>query len=144
MATTKTASLDKTQTMEFINSFLEEYQNWFNSTTPPTIHDLDKFVTKNFQHISNHKITSKNPSEFLNRILNFRKKFSHLELSFPSEEAIVSGNKAVIQYDFVFTAKNGQKATINFMAIATFQDNKVSRWFQVASEQGSSRWDSAI
>lgn len=143
MVIAKEAALDKNQATAFFNNFLKNFSNMCNRPNAPTVSDLEKFFTKNLQLTSNRKQITKSVSDYLNRITNLHKKYSHFEVSNLLEEPIISGNKVAVTYDLTMTPRSGgSKVIVNIAAFATIEDNKIAQWVQVVNEKGSSKWDS--
>lgn len=142
MATAKTVTLNKTQTLSAINDFLSLTQKWCNQSNAPSMSDLESALTRNFQISSNGNVVGRSVSDYMNRITRFRQKYSHFDIIGPLEEPLVADNKVALQYEVELTARDGKKSRVNIMALATLEGNKMAQWTQVAHEQDSSRWDS--
>ncbi len=142
MATVKTPSVNKNQALTILSDFLAQTQKWCNQPNAPATSDLETYLVRNFQFSSNGEVVGRSLSDYLNRITRFRQKYSHFDIVGPFEEPVVTDNKVALQYEVELTAHDGQTSHVYIMAFATLEGNKVSKWVQVASEQGSSLWDS--
>lgn len=141
MAMTKTAALDKTKVTSILNNLLKQFQQLCNRPNQPSESDLEEFLASDFQLTNNGKLASKSLADHMNRIMKFQKKFSKIEVTSLLEEPIVSGNKAAFRYNCNLTPRNGQKLMVNFMVMATFEDNKIAQWLQVSHQQNTGDWD---
>ena len=142
MATTKSTTVDKTQAISLVDNFLEQFQAVCNQPSPAKASDLDKWLSQNLQVTSNGNVVDRSLQDYINRIGKMKSKYSRIEIQDRLEEPIVSDNKVVVNYDAVLTGKNNQAVTVNIMAIATVDNNKISRWTQVANQKGTGNWDS--
>jgi uncharacterized NAD(P)/FAD-binding protein YdhS len=119
-----------------LNEVFKHFQNWIKQSKDPTLAEVEKFFTQDFQLYSNGLLISKNLSDHLNRIAKLRKKYSRIKIEGPHDEPLVSDNKFATHYTFHLTTHTGQESQIDVMAIVTTEDNKCKRWTQVAHEKG--------
>lgn len=137
MVLTKETTLDKNESKQLIQHFFELFQNWCNQSSLPSKEELEKYLTDNFQLISNDKLICKDCSDYAQRLGGIQNKYSHLSLSKFLEEPLICGDKMVVRYNVDFTLKDGQKGQINVMAITKIQDKKFSSWTEVMHEKGT-------
>lgn len=142
MAMTKMATLDKAQAETLLSNFFEKFSEVISSQSAPKTADFANILTPNFQLVSNGKTQVKNLADYMPRLVNFQKRYSNVELSEPLDDLVIAENKVVVLYNANFTTRDGKRLLINMMAIATIEGNKISRWMQIAAQQGSSQWDS--
>lgn len=142
MAMTKMATLDKAQAKTLISNFFDKVQEAVKSKSAPKTADFSNILSSNYQLVSNGRNKVKNLEDFMPHLMSFQKKYSDFELSKPLEDLLISENKVVVLYNANVTTRDGKKLVINMMAIATIDGNKISRWMEVANQQGSSQWDS--
>lgn len=134
MATTKLYTLEKPKALQLINNFLNQYKkccdkrNQFNAT------NFENILSDNFQNSSNGKLFERNLHDFLHRIEEIRKKYSHVDFTHIND-CLISDNKAIIQYDMNLTLQNGEKRLLNIMAIATFDGDRIVHWSQVSHDK---------
>lgn len=143
MATKAAAGIDKQQTMKFLSHFFETFQKCCNQQGSVNASVLEPFLAKNFTLTANDFVASRSLSDYMNRIAQFQKKFSHVEVSGPTPDFCVFGNKFCVQYTIDFTLRNGHKNEVLVMALGTMEDNKISSWKQITHEKGSGlHWES--
>lgn len=138
---TKTATLEKNQAATLVKKYFDHFQTVLN-TPNSNPSDLEKYLSRHFHMTSNGHTIAKSFQDYLNRVEKFRKKYSRFDISELHEEPIISGNRAVFNYDIHLTSRNGQRSEVNIMAIGTIEDNKITHWTQVAHEKGTDHWDS--
>lgn len=141
MVMTKMA-LDKKQTLALINTFFNQFQTCLNRPAAPTLNDFQKILSNNFQISSNGQVKSKNLQEYLTRLQKLQQKYSHVELSSPIHEPLISDNKVAVVYHVDLTPRAGKKAQYYFMAIGTIEDNQFISWEQVTHAKNEPQWDS--
>lgn len=132
MATTY--ALDKQKALQLLNNFLDQFRNCCNQKHPPKADYFENIVSNDFHNSSGGKQIGKNMQDFLRRIQEVQKKYSHIDFS-RLQECLISGNKAIIQYDMNRTLRNGEKSLINIMAIATIDGDLITHWSQVSHEK---------
>ena len=142
MANNKVIEINKMQLMNLVNNLLRQVQKCCNQTQSPKLSDFEKWMAPNFQLFSNGKIISKNAADYMKRLVNFQKKFVHMEISDMLEEPLIYENKMAVHYDIDLTGRNGNQSKVFVMAIITLENDKVLRWEQVAHEKGTGIWDS--
>lgn len=138
---TKPATMDKAQSLTMMQSFFQHFMQIMNRPTPLMPNDLEKIMTRNFQLTGNGHILAKTLADYTTRAEKLKKKYSHFEISDLTAEPLMGSNKMVVTYNLNLTNRNGPKLRIHIMAIATAEDNKISRWMEVSNEEGTSRWD---
>ena len=141
MATTKGADLDTHQAITAIYNFFKKINEVCGKSVPATIQDIEEFLTHNFQLTSNGQTICKNPSDYLNRLHKFQKKYSRFECSKPTIEPITEGNRIAFQYKVDLTSRHGPQKQVFISGIATMDHNKLAGWTQVAHEKGTGDWD---
>jgi hypothetical protein len=134
MVTTKTQSLDKQKALHLLNDFLDQFKNSSNQKQPAHAANFEKILSHDFQNSSNGKLIGKNIQDFLKRIQEVQKKYSHVEFS-RLQDVLISDNKAIVQYDMNLTSQNGEKRLLNIMAIATIDGDLITHWSQVSHDK---------
>lgn len=126
--------LDKQKALQLLNSFLDQIRNCCNQKHPPKADYFDTILSNDFHNSSSGKLIGKNKHDFLKRIQEIQAKYSHIDFS-RLQECLISGNKAIIQYDMHRTLRNGEKSLIHIMAIATIDGDLITHWSQVSHEK---------
>lgn len=134
MVATKTEALDKQKVLHVLNKFLEQFENCCKQKNAPNAASFENILSHDFQNSSNGKLIGRSIQDFLKRIQDVQKKYSHVEFSH-LKECLISGTKGVIQYDMTLTSQNGEKRLLNIMAIATFDGELITHWSQVSHEK---------
>ena len=136
MVATKTLALDKHKALRVLKSFLDQFLISCKQKQPPKAADFENILSHDFQNSSNGKLIGKNIQDFLKRIQEVQKKYSHLDFDFTThlKDCLISGNKAVVQYDMNLTLQNGDKRLLNIMAIATIDGDLITHWSQVSHD----------
>lgn len=142
MAMTKTETLSKERATQLIYDFFKQFQTWLTSGKAATQVEVDRFLSSNFRITSNGHVVGRSSADYLARIRKFQEKYSGYAVSKPLEEPIVSGNEIAIHYRVDLTPRKGGPAKqIFILALGTIEDNRITRWTQVAHEQGTGDWD---
>lgn len=143
MAITKTMPLNKAQALSFLNELLSNLSNWCNQENPaPRINDLEKFLAKNFELVSNDVSLVKGIDKYLQRLEHLRSKYETFEIIGPLEEPLLCDNKIICYYDLNLGFADGETRDVCIMAIATIENNKVTRWVQVTHDKDNEEhWD---
>jgi hypothetical protein len=141
MVTQKVHALSKNEAFTILNNFFESFPTWCTQSTQPTVSDLEKCLSRNFQLTSNEEPYSKNITDYLNRIVKLRKKYSSFDVTGPLEEPFISDNKIVVQYELNLRTHSGKNSQVYIIAIGTIEDHKFTKWTQVTHEKGTSQWD---
>lgn len=131
MVIAKAAGLDQKHATALINNFIEKFETWCNQHRPPSNAEVEKYVSKDFRNSSNGEVTGKNVADFIKRITSLQQKHSHTEVS-TVRDCLVSGNRAVVQFDVKLKERSGESKELFVMAIVTFEDNLITNWVQVA------------
>jgi hypothetical protein len=134
MVTTKTHALDKQKALQLLNSFLEQFKTCCNQKHPLNAAEFENILSRDFQNSSSGKQIGRSAQDFLKRIQDVQKKYSHVEFSH-IHDCLISGDKAIIQYDMNLTSRNGEKGLLNIMAIATIDGDLITHWSQVSHEK---------
>jgi hypothetical protein len=134
MVATATHALEKQKASQVLKHFLDQFKNCCNQKQPPNAANFEKILSHNFQNSSNGKLIGKNIQDFLKRIQDVQKKYSHIEFSH-LQDCLIAGNKAIIQYDMNLNLQNGEKRLLNIMAIATIDGDLITHWSQVSHEK---------
>ena len=134
MVATKTQALEKQKALQVIHNFFDKFKNCCKQKQPPNVANFEHILSHDFQNSSNGKLIGKNIQDFLKRIQEVQKKYSHIELSH-LQDCLISGNKAIIQYDMTLNLQNGEKRLLNIMAIATIDDDLITHWSQVSHDK---------
>jgi hypothetical protein len=134
MVATKTQALDKHKALKVLNNFLDQFKNCCKQKQPPNAANFENILSHDFQNSSNGKLIGKNIQDFLKRIQDVQKKYSHVEFSH-IQDCLISDNKSTIQYDMTLTSQNGEKRQINIMAIATIDGDLITHWSQVSHDK---------
>lgn len=129
-----TYALDKQKALQLLNSFLDQFRNCCNQKHPPKADYFETILSNDFHNSSSGQQIGKNMHDFLQRIQKVQKKYSYIDFS-RLQECLISGNKAIIQYDMNRTSRNGEKSLINIMAIATIDGDLITHWSQVSHEK---------
>lgn len=134
MVATKTQALDKQKALQVLNNFLDQFKNCCKQKHSPNAANFENILSHDFQNSSNGKLIGKNIQDFLKRIQEVQKKYSHVEFSH-LQDCLISDNKCTIQYDMTLTLQNGEKRLLNIMAIATIDGNLITHWSQVSHDK---------
>lgn len=132
MVATKTHELDKQKALHAIHSFLDQFKNSCNQKNAKPA-DFEKIISHDFQNLSGGKLIGKTIPEFIKRIQEDQKKYSHIEFS-NIQDCLISGDKAIVQYNMNRTLQDGKKDVLNVIAIATINDNLITHWSQVSHD----------
>jgi hypothetical protein len=135
MVATKTQMLEKQKALQVLNHFFDQFKNCCKQKHSPNAANFENILSHDFQNSSNGKLIGKNIQDFLKRIQEVQKRYSHMEFSH-LQDCLISGNKATIQYDMTLTSQNGEKRLLNTMAIATIDGDLITHWSQVSHEKG--------
>lgn len=141
MVSTKTKTLNKSTYLTLINDFFAAFQECCNRPEAPKGKELVNYLNSDFQLISNERTEVKNLQDYYKRIELFRNRYEHFDIIGPLEEPLIGDNKVVLQYEISLEGRDGEAQIVCIMAIATFKDNKISRWQQVTHEKGRGTWD---
>lgn len=131
MVATKTQTVDKQKCLQLINSFLDHFRNCCRQKNAPNTAEFQNIVSRDFQNSCNGKVIGRTLEDFLRRIQDTQKKYSTVEFS-RLQDCLISGNKAIVQYDINRTSQKGEKSQLNVMAIATIDDDVITHWSQVS------------
>jgi hypothetical protein len=134
MVATKTQALDKQKALQVLNNFLDQFKNSCKQKQPPNTANFEHILSHDFQNSSNGKLIGKNIQDFLKRIQEVQKRYSHVEFS-RLQDCLISGNKGTIQYDMTLTSQSGEKRLLNIMAIATIDGDLITHWSQVSHDK---------
>ena len=134
MVATKTQALEKQKALQVLNNFLDQFKNCCKQKQPPNVANFEHILSNDFQNSSNGKVIGKNIQDFLKRIQEVQKKYSNIEFS-RLQDCLISGNKAIIQYDMILNLQNGEKRPLNIMAIATINGDLITHWSQVSHDK---------
>ena len=104
MVATKTQALEKQKALQVLNHFLDQFKNCCKQKQSPNAANFENILSHDFQNSSNGKLIGKNIQDFLKRIQEVQKKYSHVEFSH-LHDCLISGNKATIQYDMTLHHK---------------------------------------
>lgn len=140
MTLAKIKPLDKEVALELAGDFLERFEYCCNQSKAPVESDLIKHLSKNFQISTNGEIAAKNLNEYLSMIGRIQKKYSHVEVSNLTVDVLSSGYQIVARYTIFLTPRGGKTVQIEFMAIASIEENRFTNWSSVASEHGPRDW----
>jgi hypothetical protein len=142
MVAAKSSTLEKNQTEAILRNLYEQLEEWHNGPQEPKVASLEQVMTRNFELSSNGHVLSHNINEYLLRVEKLRKKYSKFSIKPSRDNTLVQGNKAALHYTLTLTPRNGgQPVSVEIMAIATLEGERISRWHQVAHEKGISHWD---
>ena len=141
MAATKTMYWNKSQALAHLNDFFKQFQHWIKQAKEPTLAEIEKFFTSDFQLSSNGILISRDLSDHLNRLNKLRKKYARIEVEGPFEEPLVCDNQLAVHYALHLSSHTGEKKEVGIIALAVIEDNKFKRWTQVAHEKGKD-WSS--
>lgn len=130
MVATKTA-IDKQQALKQINNLISHFKTCCNQKQQPNPSQFEHIISHDFQNTTNGKLIGKNVPDFLRRLQEVQKKYSHFEYNIIND-CLLSGNKAIVQYDMNLTLQNGEKRRFTTMAIATFDGEIIAEWSQVS------------
>lgn len=142
MAMTKTAPLSKEKALNIVYDFFHQFQTWLSTQKVPTQSEVEKFLSPQFKITSNGHLVGRTAADYLNRIKKFQEKYSRFDISKPLEEPIVSGNEIAIYYRVDLTPrKGGAGKQVYILALGTIEENHITRWTQVAHQNGTGDWD---
>lgn len=143
MAGTKsTTTLDRRQSLQMIERFFQTLQKCCTQKEPIQASALEPFLSKNFQLTSNERVLARSLNDYLARLTNFQKKFSNFEITGPSSEPVMEGNRLVVPYSIDCTTKDGERHEVLIIGIGTIEDNKIKAWHQITHEKGAKiHWD---
>lgn len=134
MVATKIQAIDKQQALRLINNFINDFKTCCNQRQSLTPAHFETILSHDFQNTSNGKLIGKNTQDFLRRIQEVQKKYSHIEFT-PLQDCLISGNKAIIQYDLNLTLHGGDKRRLCVMAIATIDGDLITQWTQLSHDK---------
>lgn len=134
MIETKMQALEKQKALQLLNNFLDQFRNCCNQKHLPKADYFENIISSDFHNSSSGTQIGKNIQDFLKRIQRVQKKYSHVDFTH-LQECLISGNKAIIQYDMNLTSRNGEKSLLNIIAIATIDGNLITHWSQVSHEK---------
>ena len=106
MVATKTQALDKQKALQVLNNFLEQFKNCCTQKHSPNAANFENILSHDFQNLRGGKLIGKNITEFLKRIQESQKKYSHIDFS-DIQDCLISGDKAIIQYNMNRTWQDG-------------------------------------
>lgn len=130
----------KTSQVQSIYNFFHYFEKWISQ--PKTdINEVDKFLTKSFCLFSNGKQECKNLDDYKKRMQFFKERYCEFKISEPLEEPIVTGNQAIVHYCINLKTHDGEKRSVQIMAMGTLENEKISRWIQVVGETHKGSWD---
>lgn len=135
MVVTKKPDLNESQATTLLHDLFKHFQSWIKQANEPTLAEIGKIFTPDFQLFSNGLLGSKDLSDHLHRLAKLRKKFARIEIDGPFEEPLVSHNKLSVYYGLRLIPHHGQESHIDIMATATLENNKFKQWTQVAHER---------
>jgi hypothetical protein len=133
--------LEKTQAISTIYNFFTYFESWIRKGTPVDLEELERYLTKDFQFISNGKQLAASAANYAERMETFRKKYTKFEISQPLEEPFISENQIVLNYQIDVTSHDNEHGKITIMAMGTIENNKIQKWAQVANAKGIQDWD---
>jgi hypothetical protein len=140
-----TKTLDKPQTsINVIYQFFKQVENWCGSSpTLPSVSELEKYLSKDFQLFNNGQLIVKGAATHLNRLKKFQEKYASIRVSKPLEEPLLCGNQGSIYYKLDLTTHQGQHREVFIIALFTIENERIQRWVEVTSEKShADRWDS--
>lgn len=137
MSMLKTAALDKRQAIDLLNGFFKQFQDCCNRPHSPEPSNFNQYLSENFQISSNGQVIGKNLSDYLSRVENFQKRYSHVDLPRLLEEPLICDHQVVAYYVTHVTSHEGKKTHLYFMAIATVENQKFTNWVQVDHEKNA-------
>lgn len=135
MVTAKKAELSESQATTLLNDLFKQFQNWIKQAKEPTLSEVGKIFTSDFQLFSNGQLGSKDLSDHLNRLAKLRKKYARIEVEGPFEDPLVCHNKISVYYALRLIPHHGNENHLDIMATSVIEDNKFKRWTQVAHER---------
>lgn len=143
MTMTRTRGVDKALAVSLVDEMLDRLQEVTNSSKGPMLHDLDQFFTTDFQLMNNGQTICKSLADYTQRIKKIKRKYSKVHVTNALEEPLFSDNKLAFRFNINFFDADGHKTVVNYMAIATIENNhKISSWTQVSHEKSTYEWDS--
>ena len=83
MVATKTHALEKQKAIKVVNSFLDQFKNSSKQKQAPNAANFENILSNDFQNSSNGKLIGKNIQDFLKRIQQVQKRYSHVEFTHP-------------------------------------------------------------
>jgi hypothetical protein len=134
MMETKSHSLEKEKALEVLHNFLDQFESSCNQHYQPNADEFKNILSENFLNSSNGKQIGKNAQDFLNRIQEEKKKYTHVEFC-NLQDCLIADNKAIFHYDMNLTLLSGKKVLLNIMAIATIDNNRITQWSQVKGKR---------
>lgn len=135
MVPTKKSDLSESQAITLLHDLFKQFQIWIRQAKDPTLSEIGKIFTSDFQLFSNGLLGSKDLSDHLHRLAKLRKKYARIEIEGPFEEPLVCHNKLAVYYALRLIPHSGQESQVAIMATAMIEDNKFKRWTQVAHER---------
>lgn len=135
-------TLDKEKAKNIVIGWFHYFENCCNGIEEISAESLGKFLSTDFHITSNGQLICKSLSEYLGRMHKFHQYYVYAKLCPFLEEPLVCDNKLVVHYAVDLTARGGQNSQMVFMAIASFADDKISNWIQVAHQKGTGHWES--
>lgn len=134
-------AVKKAPHVQCIYNYFHFFEKWISQKT--TINEVDNFLSKSFTFFSNGLQEAKNLDDYKKRMLFFQEKYAEFKISEPLEEPIVTGNQVIIHYRIDLKTHQGEKRSVQIMAMGTIEHDKITRWIQVAGEthHHANRWD---
>jgi|NOAtaT_6_FD_contig_31_4968927_length_1215_multi_18_in_0_out_0_2 hypothetical protein len=143
MTMTRTRGVDKALAISLVDEVLERLQEVTNGSKNPMLHDLDQFFTTDFHLVNNSQTICRSLADYTQRIKKIKRKYAKVTVTNALEEPLFTDNKLAFRFNINFFDGDGHKTVVNFMAIATIENNhKISHWIQVSHEKSPFEWDS--
>lgn len=140
MVATKVKKSTK-QHLNLLNDFFENFQNWCKPQKNPSIAELAKCLSSDFEISINGKVLCHNLQEYLERINSIKRKFTNFEITGPVEEPLFAeDNKIIVKFEVSLHTPEAGRHTFYKMAIGTIEDDKFVRWEEVSHRESKKEW----
>lgn len=130
MATVKTL-LDPKLAKEIAKGVLHGFENMLENVPA-----FEKYFAPNIQFSMNDVLVARSLKDYNERHNKFAHFFSSVKCHL-LQEPLISGNNVIIRYNAECLDKQNKKHLLNFIAILTIHDDKVTHFSGVWNEKGS-------
>lgn len=122
---------------------LFEWYRFFgeNLSSKPSLEELERFFTPDFNVISNGVEVCASCQEYLSHFSTLSKRCRSARTSSFLEEPILSGDKVVIRYNADVEELSGRRVPLQIIAILTIEQGKIAKWVEVLAETNPVYWE---
>ncbi|MGD2170232.1 MAG: hypothetical protein PVI40_08345 [Chlamydiota bacterium] len=126
---------------EELYRFLHEMFTWINQLTERkkeiSKEELHQFFLPNLKIYTNEDLPICGLDSFYKHIQISVEQYKHSYAKIPFKECLIEGNKAAVYYTIHAITERDEK--YNFIAMSFFEleNNKISKWFEIVTENAS-------